>query len=229
LKNPGQTTLAQFEETEMHQLVHVCRQAMHDIRSPLSTLNLIAGTLANISEEKRNLLEHAIERINEIADMLLSVKARTPAPATVAPAQLAGLVSEVLAGKEMEFGRRKDLEFRFLVWIDKDAAPLRIEPAGLKRVLSNLINNSVEAISGSGIIRVELAVKKNKTTLEIFDNGKGIPSDVLERLQYLDLSHDKPNGSALGLSHARKTLAEWGGFLKIESAVNVGTKVTLHF
>jgi hypothetical protein len=51
------------------------KQASHDIRSPISALNLVIGSLTNIPENKRALATEAIGRIQAIADRLLEQSA----------------------------------------------------------------------------------------------------------------------------------------------------------
>ncbi|MEN9724399.1 MAG: Histidine kinase [Pseudomonadota bacterium] len=98
-------------------------------------------------------------------------------------------------------------------------------------MLSNLLNNSVEAIENAGSISLQLckpAHDRHLCQLVICDTGKGIPAAILLKIESANGSYGKENGNGLGLAHARKLLKEWGGRLEISSTPGVGTTVRLH-
>jgi len=94
-------------------------------------------------------------------------------------------------------------------------------------VISNLINNSVQALGDTGRVTVYLTGRDATIQIVIQDNGKGIPSDVLPKLMQRGETHGKEGGSGLGLYHAKTTVESWQGTLSLASTVGVGTTVTL--
>lgn len=98
----------------------------------------------------------------------------------------------------------------------------------LRTVLVNLIENSLEALTGDG--RIEVATSTDGTTVSIAvkDNGRGMSPRVLERATQAFFSAHKDNGTGLGLSTAERVMNRHRGRLTIESAEGVGTTVTLH-
>jgi anti-sigma regulatory factor (Ser/Thr protein kinase) len=97
----------------------------------------------------------------------------------------------------------------------------------LKRVISNLINNSVEAFEDHGQIRVEYGAKGNEIVITIDDNGKGIPKDLLAKLGQRGETYGKVDGLGLGLYHAKTCIDSWGGEFTIQSEVGLGTRVSI--
>lgn len=95
------------------------------------------------------------------------------------------------------------------------------------RVLSNLIDNAVEAIEGSGQVRINVDERDGQIRLLVCDSGRGIPAEVLPSLMKKGKTFGKPSGSGLGLHAAKQTLEAWNGTLQIESAVGEGTTVTV--
>lgn len=95
------------------------------------------------------------------------------------------------------------------------------------RILSNILQNSIEAISNSGTISITLESSLQHTVISISDNGCGIPESVLERLGKSDLTYGKANGNGLALQHAYSTIHSWNGTLKLDSKLNNGTTVTI--
>jgi len=96
-----------------------------------------------------------------------------------------------------------------------------------KRVLSNLINNSIEASSEEGMVNVSLHCLDNMIHITITDNGCGIPPDILPKIMEQGFSFGKDSGAGFGLYHAKQQINRFNGKLFIESEVNVGTQVTI--
>src|SRR5690606_29949491 len=112
------------------------------------------------------------------------------------------VIDQVISEKRMQYGDHIDLRFDF----EKDAysAFSLIKPIELSRVLSNLINNSIEAVSNNNSIDVFLSLKEgcNEALIQIQDYGKGIESGNLSRIGELGGTFGKKYGTGVGLNHA---------------------------
>jgi signal transduction histidine kinase len=93
--------------------------------------------------------------------------------------------------------------------------------------LSNLIDNSAQAINERGTIAISLKDDGNQIHIVVSDTGKGIPKDVLPRLATKNFTYEKKGGTGLGLYDAKLWVEKKGGNMKIESQVNSGTTLTL--
>ncbi|OGR45093.1 MAG: hypothetical protein A2X35_10045 [Elusimicrobia bacterium GWA2_61_42] len=202
-------------------------QVAHDIRSPLAALGAAAKGL-ELPAEQRKLLEGAVIRMQGIADDLLQ---RYRAPSAEAAGTKTGiyalreLAAQVIAEKQLQHKDKPGVKIGF-----SDAsgeARALIEPKELQRLLSNLINNSVEAFAGPGSVEVALSAPDGKVLLEVKDNGKGISPEILAKLGRKGETHGKAGGTGLGLYHARTTAENWGGSFKITSEPGKGTCVAL--
>ncbi|MFN3455011.1 MAG: sensor histidine kinase [Pseudobdellovibrio sp.] len=232
------------------QLSLLAQQVAHDIRSPLSALSMITSTLKDIPEEKRIIIRYATQRINDIANDLLSKgKSTQESPEKaffhIQPERqtikltvqfLPALVDLLVSEKRMQHMKRSDLE----ISSDLDegfGAFALVDGRELKRVLSNLINNSVEAFTSTSdknkiVVKVK-TLNSKQVVISIQDNGKGIPEHLLSKLGKEQLSYgkegSKDSGSGLGLYHAKKTIEALQGEFKIESIINQGTTISLTF
>jgi signal transduction histidine kinase len=84
--------------------------------------------------------------------------------------------------------------------------------------------NSVQAIKGSGTLRIRTDAK-NKEIL-ISDTGCGIPQKDLENI--FDLFYTtKSSGTGLGLPTAYKIIKEHHGEITISSQEGKGTQITI--
>lgn len=215
-------------------LAELARQVAHDIRSPLAALEVVSGDVSNLPEDRRTLIRAAIGRIRDIANSLLDKqRAQTGSEAGSggAPPEcllLSGLIESLITEKRLQYRSRPGVEIE--AWLDAPSYGIfaRVQPVEFKRLLSNLINNSVEAFEdGSGSVRVALSARDGEALISVRDNGKGIPLDLLSKLGQRGETYGKSGGSGLGLHHARTSAESWGGSLEIVSAPPRGAMLTV--
>ncbi len=212
-------------------------QVAHDIRSPLAALDAVVSDLLYFPEEKRDLIRSAVGRIKDIANDLLSrnkassIEGGTPVKAhngTNAGIQLSSTIDRLISEKRLQYRSRLGLVIDS-AHIDSSAYGIFsvLDPVELSRVLSNLINNSAEAISGGGRIEVALTGDSDWVFIAVKDNGSGIAPEVLPVLTRRGGTFGKSDGAGLGLFHARETIEHWGGSISVASTPGQGTVVTL--
>lgn len=213
-------------------------QVAHDIRSPLAALSMAEHDLAALPEDTRLIIRSAIGRIQDIASQLMLKAAAVQsgqgtaidAPSPTEPTLLSAVIETLLAEKRMQYRSRLDVNIESFVDPGAQARFAQLQPREFKRVISNLINNAVEAIPDSGAIVLTLETNPDPEwiTLKIKDTGRGIPAKILARLGERGFSHQKEGGSGLGIHHARTSIESWGGKLAIESTEGTGTTVLIH-
>jgi signal transduction histidine kinase len=214
------------------------RQVSHDIRSPLAALNMVMNHLKNIPEDKRVLIRTSVARINDIANSLLeqskegNSQGGIQTSESLQPELLPALVDSLVSEKRIQFNDRIDIQI-IPDLINSYGAFANINATELKRTLSNLINNSVEAFSSNvGTVTVSVASDIDSHKISVQDNGKGIPIHVQEKLGQKGITHGKSgtqSGTGLGIYHAKMTVEALGGQFKIFSDEGKGTLVTLDF
>ncbi len=111
---------------------------------------------------------------------------------------------------------------------------LRADPRRLRQIVINLVSNAVKFTPEGGKVRVSAARRDGGLAVVVCDTGIGIaPGDIetaLARFGQIDskLSR-KYDGTGLGLPITKELVELHGGTLAIESAVGVGTTVTVWF
>lgn len=227
-------------------------QMAHDIRSPLSALNILVEKAEALPESQRILMRSAVSRINDIAHQLLSFKRKSlkkqnqPQFPMVRQALadtdhasadafsvmekesvlMASLLDSIVSEKRLEFKRRKDIQILGNYYTSYGDFAI-VTAAELKRAISNIINNAVEALDEGGQIEVSLLVKESWLSIRITDNGRGMNEQLIKRVGEYGLSQGKEYGNGLGLYHAHNMLKNMGGHLNIESIIGLGTQVEL--
>ncbi|MGE3607936.1 MAG: ATP-binding protein [Bacteriovoracaceae bacterium] len=204
-------------------LSSLARQVVHDIRSPLEALKALTPEMSTLTLESRQTVQMIINRIEEIGFKLLKNNSTTSMSDIIEEVNLIELIKELINEKRIEYRDALNLHISDLAVIDSDRFFSKIEPSALKNILSNLINNGIDAIGkNSGRIRVELSNSESFNIISVTDTGSGIDDDIIHSI-FQEGFTTKPNGNGIGLSNARKDLLEWQGAINFVSNKDQGT------
>lgn len=204
----------------------LARQMSHDIRSPLATLNTVVNGLEKLSDEEVNLLEKSISRINDIANSLLEKSVRNKELPKITYVEGEVLVREMFDEKKLEIQNLNNITISLNV--ESANTVLYLDSVELKRIISNLINNAIQAKNTTQALDIKISTKNSEKNfiITIMDNGIGIPEHVLTKLGKTEFS-SKKDGNGLGLMHAFEMVASWNGKISISSKENLGTEITI--
>lgn len=98
----------------------------------------------------------------------------------------------------------------------------------LEEVLLNLLRNAKEAVDNTGMIKLSAHRSAKTLTVQIKDNGCGIPQDRIETIFHPFVTY-KPNGTGLGLAISKKIIEAHNGTITVDSEVGKGSSFTLQF
>lgn len=232
-------------EMELKRL-KLARQVAHDIRSPLSCLDTIAKKSKYLSVKEAQLISDSIKRINEVAEDLLNKERKKSADinrladevsasnleacfSNQASINVSQLIANSIELKAIEYSKIKNLKIASNIEPEAQSLALKIEPKEFRRVLSNIINNAVEALNPNqpGFVLTNLSKEEDQLILEIRDNGQGISEQNLEKILNEGASLGKSDGNGLGLSYARKVIESINGKLQVFSRKGLGTTVRI--
>ena len=136
--------------------------------------------------------------------------------------------SLILLEKQLEL-QNIDLEIALgssIPYIDADSIKL-------ESVIQNLISNSRDSFDvGQMDAKIKIASfeKDNRVGIEISDNGKGIPPEIISSIfDPFFTTKEVGAGTGLGLSICKNIVEQHGGTISIESEVGKGTSVFLEF
>lgn len=208
----------------------LARQVKHDIRSPLAALNNTIKSIV-LPADKKSVIQSAISRINEIADDLNRTKAASipiKSESSVQSQQTLGeILKSVIDEKRIQYKDLPEIAFELHFNSEPDIGSIAMDSKELKRILSNVLNNSVEAIEDAGLIKVELSSDHDFARVFVVDTGKGIPPEVIPSLGSKGKTFGKQYGNGLGLYHAISTIEGVGGRFTIDSDGISGTCVEI--
>jgi signal transduction histidine kinase len=201
---------------------------IHEMRNPLS---IAMGQCALFREEEPmsavdanrvQKIETSISRALKVAKNFLSF-ARHGGNER-APVDLNGIVNQTMELLAYDF-RHRNLR----VDLALQSVPLvRLDPGSIQQVLLNLLKNAMQAAgeSRNGTISLRSLYDPHKrvVSIELHDNGPGIPEDVQSRV-FEPFFTTKPAGAGtgLGLVISKRIVEEHRGTLSFESAAGRGT------
>ena len=206
----------------------------HELRTPLTAIKGWAETLRQGGASDQELTEKGLDVIIGEAE------------------RLSGIVEELLDFSRMQgghlvmrFGRTDILAelseavFLFrdravregieLLYIEPEALPPVLgDPARLKQVFINIIENAIKYTNRGGLIRVETAEMGAHVQIVISDTGVGISKEDLPNIKnkFYKANKTRP-GSGIGLALADEIVRRHKGRLDIDSEEGVGTTVTI--
>jgi PAS domain S-box-containing protein len=218
---------------QQKQFSRIISQAVHDIRSPLTSMMMIVKACADMPTPTRLALKEAANSIDDIAENLLqnwrlADDRDSNEENRIEPVLLSLLFMQVVAGKRFQF-QDSGIKFKLDVSQSGYFSCVKSNTSQFKRMLSNLINNAVAAYEGQeGEITCLLNATNDRITINIIDQGKGIEADTLAKInQGIKVTSGKQDGYGIGLTQVRDTLALCRGELIVQSNPGEGTRVRL--
>lgn len=202
----------------------------HELNTPLGTIAILAGELADQLEGERKAeaqeIRKQVKRCKEIITSMLSPR-REEADEEEEDLALDAAVEEVL--RQWQAGRREP-QPRLSVAPDARGAKARLPRQAFIRAIANLLDNAAEATEGREPreVRVSIARAHDDLLLSVADNGVGVPEELRNRIGEPFFTTKGPGkGSGLGLYLARHVVEREGGTMKVLSEEGRGTEVVL--
>jgi len=206
----------------------------HELKNPLSGIRgaaqLLAGETTNIETIKcAEIITREADRLRTLLDTLKQLEPY--AEEVFESIDIHEIMMEIIYLESMSVdGKRIQYKQNYDVTIP----PITGDRNSLKQVLLNLVKNASEAIEQEGQVEVstrwitEHKLKGQKSmSIEIRDDGKGIPKESLEKI-FSPFYTTKKEGSGLGLFLAYQIIAKHGGAIFVDSELGEGTTIKLY-
>jgi signal transduction histidine kinase len=201
----------------------------HELRNPLMTIGGLARRFEALEVEPESVNEYArmitasvermermVQRIADFKDVLASKRV---------PGELNAVLDSALEEIKVKVSKAG---IELAVEFDPQLPPLDMDEASLKVAISNILQNSLEAIEGAGWIKVRTSFEDGSVILAISDSGRGMDSEFIEKV-FNPFQSSKMTGAGLGLTISSRVVHDHGGVIDIESVVGKGTLFTLAF
>lgn len=190
------------------------RAIVHDFKNPLNVVGLaadLAGMEAATLERRqmaRNRIRKQVDRLTSMINELLEFTRGSQSAIVLAETNYREFIERVLQEVQPEMGT-----YPVIVECENDPPNVAIllDPNRLIHVITNLVNNAVDAMPNGGKIKFRFAVTDQEVITEVADTGRGIPPEIAPRLFEAFASYGKAQGTGLGLSICRKIVEDHRG------------------
>ncbi len=199
----------------------VARRIAHEIKNPLTPIQLAAERLKRrftkeITSDPETFSQCAdtiIRHVGDIGRMVdeFSAFARMPQP-VIRPEDVGQIVRETLILQKTALPK--------IHWSSDipDRGPVApCDRRMIRQALTNLLRNAADAVGmrpredgGAGKIAVSVAESNGLVSVQVTDDGIGLPREDRERLMEPYVTH-KPKGTGLGLAIVKKIMEDHGG------------------
>ena len=208
----------------------MARQVAHEIKNPLTPIQLTAEHLRAVAERKDpNLPQVVTQAVENILRQVVTLRETSKEFSDYAslrqvqrkPLDLRKLLGDLAAGYEKSHERG--------ISFDADIAPstphaFHGDERLLRGAIANLIENAFQA-APSGRVRLASHGVDSKVVIGVEDNGPGVAPELLPKI-FDPYFSTKSTGTGLGLAIARKAIEEHGGVIRAEN-VHPGLRVVI--
>jgi signal transduction histidine kinase len=179
-------------------------------------------TLSPKGEKALELLEKESLRVREFIHSFLQFAKKPELRLT--ETSMVSVVNEVVTALKPEADQR-NICFE-LDWPD-DLPRVNIDSGLFYQAFTNLVKNSLEAISGSGFICIKGYIETEHFCVQIEDTGSGIDTEILEYIFDPFISTKGKKGTGLGMSIVKTIVEAHSGTIDVHNRAQKGTQVTL--
>jgi signal transduction histidine kinase len=210
----------------------MARQVAHDIKNPLTPIQLNAEHLRRVHVDRGEPLGPVLEEC--VSNVLTQVKllrqlsnefssfASSPTPRP-SPTRLNDLMTDVVEPYRTGLAGRVSIDLD----VPSTLPPLLVDKTLLARAVTNIIENALHAMPGTGELRIAARPGEDgRVELSIGDTGLGMDRDALARI-FEPYFSTRAAGTGLGLTIAKRNVELNNGSIDVRSEKGKGTTVTL--
>jgi C4-dicarboxylate-specific signal transduction histidine kinase len=198
---------------------------MHDLRTPIKSIPMLTAMMREDGgdSELLDMIDKCGEQANEIFDDFLDFL--KDAPLVLLPVSVDQLIIDCKQATN-NIAKEKNIKFTS---IEETNLTVSGDVTKLRRVIINLINNALDALSGhkvqNAIIDIQAKKVEKDIVITIKDNGPGIPIKIIDNLFEAFVTTGKSNGTGLGLAIVKQFIVAHYGSITVKN--NDGAEFTI--
>lgn len=210
----------------------MAKQVAHEIKNPLTPMKLSIQQLQRVFDpndpNSKTKIDRVAQSIIEQIDALTSIAnafsnfAKMPQP-KMEKIEMRAFLESLVAVFEAQETLVKLFGGEEPIWMEGDKEMLL-------RVVNNLITNGIQAIPAGrkGKIRIYLTADSEWISIEVCDNGTGIPEEQLSTV-FEPYFTTKSTGTGLGLAMVKQIVEGHNGTIEVKQTDTTGTTMLLRF
>ena len=213
------------EQASLARLGQMAAVVAHEVKNPLAGIKGAMQVLMSRrppGDMEGVVMRDIVARIDSLNELIqdLMMFAR-PRPPRLADVNLRQLIDEAIV-----MLRRDPAGSSLEVDIEGEAGEIRADADLIRATVLNLLLNAAQAMNGQGRVHVTTAMRDGTWSMEVRDEGPGIPPDLREQVLEPFFT-TKARGGGLGLPIARRVAELHGGTLALACPASGGTSVII--
>lgn len=196
---------------------------IHDIRTPLTVIVLAAQIIEQLYPQAAEFSHDIIKQtdfLDQLVKEMLDYAHGKESTIYISPFNLEETINELVQhGNQISKGKTISFEIN-----NKVNQPLCLDGMKIKRVLMNLVKNSVEAIPETGTVFFDTDIQGRCFHIRISDTGPGVPEAMLKNLFDPFFTTGKTQGTGLGLAICEKIVHDHKGTITCKNREGGGSQ-----
>ncbi len=200
----------------------------HEVKNPINAivvhLELLREKMREIDPDTRRHLDiigSEIHRLDRVVQMLVDFN--RPVELRLVDFDLRRAIEDVALLASPEAAQQG---VKIETQMSREPLPVRADADLIKQALLNVVLNGVQAMSGGGVLSITSGQLEMAATIEVRDQGGGIPPEVRDKVFNLYFS-TKKTGSGIGLAMSYRVLQLHNGALDFVTEMGRGTTFRL--
>jgi two-component system, sporulation sensor kinase E len=213
-----------LQAEQMNLTGRMARIIAHEVRNPLTNINLATGEMETFVQDPEailyvDIIKRSSDRINNlIGDLLNSTRLANP---VFSPYEIEKIFDDVILLCDDRIKLKKiklnksGLQGSTILNVDKDK---------LKIALVNIITNAIEAMEEveDPALHIDLIKKDNEVLIKIIDNGCGMDEHTKKHL-FEAFFTARNKGMGLGMTTVQNIIHQHNGNIQVDSSIGKGT------
>ncbi|UCZ55188.1 MEDS domain-containing protein [Bacillus shivajii] len=204
---------------------HLAASIAHEIRNPLTSIKgfLQLAKHDAINFDHYSIIDSELNRIETIASELLSLG--KPLSKDVKKQDVGKFLKDVCTLLQSQAIMKK---IEIICDDIEDGCYVFCNEGQMKQVFINIIKNAIEAMDNGGAILAKAKCSEEEVIVEISDEGKGMPKELVEKLGQ-PFHTTKETGTGLGLMVCFNIIEQHNGDISVSSVQGKETCFTISF
>lgn len=240
--NIGGLILVFQDMTNEHKLDNMRKEFVanvsHELKTPITTIKSYTETLMDGEIDKEielkflNIIDNECDRMTRLVRDLLQLSNLDYKKVSWQKEEVSvnKLLDEILLKLDLAF---KEKNHTLIKHIKEDLPQILVDKDGIEQVILNIISNAIKYTEEFGQIEISAIDNIDHISIEVSDNGIGIPESdqkrIFERFYRVEKGRSRNlGGTGLGLSIAKQIIEAHDGEIILESCLKEGTKIKIH-
>ncbi len=214
---------------KMVSLGHVAAGIAHEIRNPLSGINIYLATLKKIFDGSNRFEQESLRKAKEIVGQLQSASDKIesvirrvmdfskPSQPKLALTDINESIEEAVNLSSVTLRKRG---IKLEKSLAQDLPLCRVDHNMIEQVILNLVTNAAQAMKkteGPKIIEITSSKENNRVVIRVCDSGPGVPLSVRDKI-FDPFFTTKSDSSGIGLSLSHRIITDHGGTLGVTAS-----------